>query len=235
MSSLRKVLLAPALLLGAPVALAQVTSPATTLATMPDTSSLGEAFALQPLPGAESEARWVARRLGGRPLIGPAATESAARTALPSAKVIHLATHGYAYSTEARTRWSFVALAKDSTDDGFLTVGELLDDPILRLQAELVVLSACQSGLGDLTQAEGTVGFQRAFLARGAKSVLVSQWNVSDSATALLMQGFYTHWLADPDRPSKAEALRRAQLALRSDSTFSAPKYWAGFQLVGSP
>ncbi len=156
------------------------------------------------------------------------------RRRLPGASVVHLATHGYAYATEARARQSFVALAPDEGDDGFLTVGEILSDPALTLSADLVVLSACQTGLGDLKQAEGTVGLQRAFLARGVRSVLVSLWNVSDDATALLMRGFYAHWLDDPDHPSKAEAMHRAQEAVRADPRFAAPRYWAAFQLVGA-
>src|SRR6185436_16544269 len=146
----------------------------------------------------------------------------------------HLATHGYAYESDARARESFVALAPGEGEDGLLTVGEILDDPRLRLSAELVVLSACQTGLGDLKQAEGTVGLQRAFLAKGARSVLVSLWSVSDQATELLMKGFYDHWLDDSDQPSKAESLRRAQEEVRARPEFREPKYWAAFQLVGA-
>jgi CHAT domain-containing protein len=87
-----------------------------------------------------------------------------------------------------------------------------------------------------LQQAEGTVGFQRALLAKGARSVLVSLWSVDDRATALLMQRFYAHWLGADGRParSKAEALRRAQSDVRLTPGFAAPRYWAAFQLVGA-
>jgi CHAT domain-containing protein len=114
-------------------------------------------------------------------------------------------------------------------------VGEVLDDlPYLR--ADLVVLSACQTGLGDLNQAEGTVGLQRAFLAKGAKSVMVSLWSVSDEATELLMRRFYTHWmgLEGEEAVGKAEALRRAQEDVRSTQGFEHPRFWAAFQLVGA-
>ena len=110
----------------------------------------------------------------------------------------------------------------------------MLDDPRLKLSAELVVLSACQTGLGASLLAEGTHGFQRAFLAKGARSVLVSLWNVSDEATARLMEQYYVHWLADEDRPTKAEALRRAQNDLRNIPEFGHPRYWGAFQLVGA-
>jgi CHAT domain-containing protein len=156
---------------------------------------------------------------------------------MADAAIVHLATHGFAYSTDAKVLESFVALAPDSAADGagngLLTVGEVIDEGP-RMTADLVVLSACQTGLGNLTQAEGTVGLQRAFLARGARSVLVSLWSVSDEATELLMRRFYTHWLRDTDVPNKAEALRRAQVDVRRTPGFAAPRYWAGFQLVGA-
>jgi CHAT domain-containing protein len=64
--------------------------------------------------------------------------------------------------------------------------------------------------------------------------VLVSLWNVSDAATQKLMAGFYRHWLDDPDHPTKAEALRRAQEEVRRTPGFEHPRYWAAFQLVGA-
>lgn len=73
-----------------------------------------------------------------------------------------------------------------------------------------------------------------AAVARGARSVLVSLWSVSDEATELLMRGFYRHWIEDADRPSKAEALRRAQEEVRATQGFEHPRYWAAFQLVGA-
>jgi tetratricopeptide (TPR) repeat protein len=202
--------------------------------TMPDSATFGETFVLAPLPQAEVEGRWVARRFGSQGLIGPAATEATVRRRLAAAPVVHLATHGYAYASEGRVRQSFIALARGRGQDGFLTIGEVLDAPAPTLSADLVVLSACQTGLGDLKQAEGTVGLQRAFLAKGARSVLVSLWSVSDQATALLMRRFYTHWLGDRDRPSKAESLRRAQEEVRARPEFRDPLYWAAFQLVGA-
>ena len=188
---------------------------------------------LPPLPGAEREGQWVAQALGVAPLTGRSATERAVRDRMGAAPVIHLATHGFAYSADAKILDSFVAFAPDATADGLLTVGEVIDQ-VHRLTAELVVLSACQTGLGNLRQAEGTVGLQRAFLAKGARSVLVSLWSVSDRATELLMRQFYTHWLRDADRPAKAEALRRAQSDVRRTPGFADPRFWAAFQLVGA-
>jgi CHAT domain-containing protein len=200
---------------------------------MPDVgASTGRRLRLSALPAAEREARWVAARLGARSRTGTVASETAVRGLIGAAPVVHFATHGFAYSSDALARSSFVAFAADSANDGLLTAGEVVDE-LPRLHADLVVLSACQTGLGNLKSAEGTVGLQRAFLAHGARSVLVTLWSISDDATARLMQGFYTHWLGDADRPDKAEALRRAQEALRRTPGFSDPLYWAGFQLVG--
>jgi tetratricopeptide (TPR) repeat protein len=202
--------------------------------TMPDVPQpTGGLLRLDPLPGAEREARWVANRLGVTALTGAAASESSVLDRLRTAQVAHLATHGFAYSSDARARDSFVALAAGNGENGLLTVAEVLEQAP-SLQAELVVLSACQTGLGDLKESEGTIGLQRAFLARGARSVLVSLWNVSDAATEELMKAFYLHWLEDKDQPSKSEALRRAQNDVRRMKGFEHPRFWAAFQLVGA-
>jgi CHAT domain-containing protein len=128
---------------------------------MPEvTGTSGERIRLGQLSGAAAEGQWVARQVKGRALTGTEATESQVRSLFPTATLVHLATHGYAYASEAMARQSFIALAPDAQHDGLLTVGEVLDE-IPSLVAELVVLSACQTGLGDLKQAEGTVGLRR--------------------------------------------------------------------------
>ena len=187
----------------------------------------GTAERLKPLPGAEREGSAIAARLGVPLLQGEAASERVVRERMATAPVIHLATHGYAYASDARARDSFVALAPGAGADGLLTVGEVLDGPTLR--ADLVVLSACQTALGMQTAAEGTVGLQRAFLAKGARSLLVSLWSVDDAVTQQLMEHFYARWLAGD---TKSEALRRAQADVRR--THPNPRYWAAFQLVGA-
>jgi CHAT domain-containing protein len=197
------------------------------------TTYTGEQVELDPLPGAGREADAVAELLGTRALRGTAAGEQAVLALLPRAPLVHLATHGFAYAAEDRAHGSFVALAPGGGDDGLLTAAEVLSRPG-GLHAELVVLSACQSGLGNLQESEGTVGLQRAFLARGARTVMVSLWSVPDRATEALMRGFYTHWLRDADRPHKAEALRRAQDDLRRTPGMESPFFWAAFQLAGA-
>jgi tetratricopeptide (TPR) repeat protein len=195
----------------------------------------GERARLRDLPAAREEVARIAARVGGIPLTGEMASETTVRQQLPQARLVHFATHGLAFGTESRVRDSYVAFAPDAHNDGLFTIGELIDQ-VPPLASDLVVLSACQTGLGDLKQAEGTVGFQRAFLAKGARSILVSLWSVDDKATAILMDRFYTHWLGPDKKPvmSKAEALRQAQSDVRSTKGYESPKYWAAFQLVGA-
>ncbi|MCR4341424.1 MAG: tetratricopeptide repeat protein [Gemmatimonadaceae bacterium] len=194
----------------------------------------GSKVALAELPGAQREGEWLAARLGVPLVAGRAASEGTVRKALPAARLVHLATHGLAFGNDAAVRNSYVALAPDSLHDGLLTLGEIMDDDALTLTADLVVLSACQTGLGNPKQAEGTVGLQRGLLAKGARTVLVSLWSVDDEATGFLMRRFYERWLTGA---TKAEALRRAQIDVRSDKAhpqWSHPRYWAAFQLVGA-
>jgi len=194
----------------------------------------GVRMRLSNLPAADSEGAWVAARLGASQISGSKATESAVVREMRHADIIHFATHAFAYSYTSKARDSFLALAPDSTNDGLLTVGEVMDDSNFSVPAELVVLSACQTALGSVTQAEGTVGLQRAFFAKGARALLVSLWSVDDEATAMLMKAFYNHWLGDRDAPTKAEALRRAQRTVRRTPRFASPVYWAAFELVGA-
>jgi CHAT domain-containing protein len=211
--------------------------------TMPTVRAAdGTGVTLGQLGGALAEGTALAKRLGVTVLSQGKATEAEVRRRIGQASLVHFATHGYAYASEDRARDSFIALAPDSarrggSHDGLLTAGELLSDDSLRLSAELIVLSACQTGLGDVKHAEGTIGLQRALLARGAGAVLVSLWSVDDDATRALMDRFYTHWLEDPKGVSKAEALRLAQREVRTDAShpqWSHPRFWGAFQLVGS-
>ena len=189
------------------------------------------------LAAAEESSRWLAARVGAEALAGEQATERRVRSDAGGARLIHLETHGFAYENEAGARASFVTLTSDSgatpppEADGLLTVGEVLDE-LPRLHAELVVLGACQTGLGDLKDAEGTVGLQRAFLAKGARSTLVSLWTVDDRASSALLRAFYQQWL-DAGR-SKSEALRRAQETVRGTPEFEQPRFWAAFVLAGA-
>ena len=188
---------------------------------------------LSELPASEVEARWIAERLGVSSLTGARATETTIRSRMQSADIVHLATHALVTEYTSFSRQSFLATTADSKNDGRLTAGELLDLPQGSLSARLVVLSVCQTAIGPIRYSEGSMGLQRAFLARGAEAVLASQWSVNDESTSLLMRRFYDHWLSDTDKPTKAESLRRAQADVRNTKGFEHPIYWAGFQLIG--
>lgn len=192
------------------------------------TDAAGRRVQLNALPGAEAEARAVARAMGVEARTGSAATERAVQADLSRASLIHLATHGYAYGSTHRAGDSFIALAPGGGEDGLLTMAEVLEK-VEPMQADLVVLSACQTALGNSTATEGIVGLQRAFLARGARALLVSLWSVDDAVTHRMMVRFYEHWLGGA---SMAEALQRAQADIRS--THPEPRYWSAFQLVGA-
>lgn len=141
-------------------------------------------------------------------------------------RYVHFATHGL-LDTE-RPSLSGLVLAqldeKKKPQDGFLRVNDIYN---LRLSADLVVLSACQTGLGKEVRGEGLMGLTRAFLYAGAPRVVVSLWNVNDRATAELMAGFYRGMLREGKRP--AAALREAQLQLSRQKQWASPYYWAAF------
>jgi CHAT domain-containing protein len=118
-----------------------------------------------------------------------------------------------------------IALTPGQGEDGLLTAAEILET--LDLQAELVVLSACDTGLGDIT-GDGVIGLARSLIASGTPSVLVSLWSVPDAPTADLMIDFYKEWSGGKD---KAQALRHAMLKTMEEHPD--PKNWAAFTLIG--
>jgi CHAT domain-containing protein len=102
----------------------------------------------------------------------------------------------------------------------------------LRLGSPLVMLSACETGLGKENRGEGVMGLTRAFMYAGAPTVGVTLWSVADKSTADLMTGFYKRFLATPNS-SPSAAMREAQLEMINGKKYSAPFYWAPFVLVG--
>jgi len=145
----------------------------------------------------------------------------------PTAAIIHMACHGII--NEEHPTLSGLVLSKDGNDNGFLSVKDVLNLPPLK--SRLVVLSACQTGLGKLVRGEGMVGLTRAFMYAGTPTVLVSLWSVSDVSTATLMGEFYRNLVKE--KLSKTDALRKAQLSLLGNEKFAHPFYWAPFVLVG--
>jgi len=145
-------------------------------------------------------------------------------------RVLHFATHGLLNPKHPELSGLVLSLfdQQGQPQDGFLRAHEICQ---LNLPAELVVLSACQTGLGDEVQGEGLIGLTRSFMYAGAPRVLVSLWNVSDRGTAELMKRFYQALLHESLPP--AAALRKAQLSMLAEEPWSAPYYWAPFVFQG--
>jgi CHAT domain-containing protein/tetratricopeptide (TPR) repeat protein len=146
-------------------------------------------------------------------------------------RILHFATHGFLNSLNPELSGLVMSLVDEQgkTQNGYLLAPELYN---LKLPAtELVVLSACQTGLGKEIRGEGIVGLTRGFMYAGSPRVVVSLWNVNDRATADLMKSFYEAMLANGQRP--AAALRTAQLALLKQKQWQAPYFWAAFGLQG--
>jgi len=145
-------------------------------------------------------------------------------------RILHLATHALIHPTTPELS----GIVLSSVDEhgaprpSFLSAYEVSE---LHLPADLVVLSACRTGLGRELRGEGLLGLTQSFFEAGATRVVVSLWDVDDAATATLMGHFYRQLLERGQAP--AAALRLAQLAVRNDRRWAAPYYWAGFELQG--
>lgn len=179
---------------------------------------------VSPLPGSEEEVRKIGKLLSNPLLLfGEEATESAFYQFAQEANIVHLSTHGLA--NEQSPLYSTILLAPDSQNDGFLLAGEIF---FITLQTDLVVLSACQTALGQYSVTEGLIGFTRSFFYAGTSSLIASLWSVSDLSTRDLFVGFYHYLLGGFP---KVEALWRAQIDVAT--THGHPFFWAPFILIG--
>ncbi len=157
-----------------------------------------------------------------------AATEEALKIApLIDYRIIHFASHAFIDDKKPARSAILLSLDQDPIEDGLLQTREIFN---LKIAADLVVLSACQTGLGQFIRGEGIEGLNRAFFYAGASSVLISLWSVNDQATSRLMQYFYSH-IKDADTAS--QSLRLAKLEMIRSKTASHPFYWAGFIITG--
>ena len=149
-------------------------------------------------------------------------------------RVLHIATHGLLDAERPQFTGLVLTLVSNKGQDGFLRTDEVFN---LRLGSPLVMLSACETGLGKEQRGEGVMGLTRAFMYAGAPTVGVSLWSVPDKSTAELMTDFYKRLLTAPaagsSSVSASAAMRDAQLAMISGKKYSAPVYWAPFVLVG--
>ncbi|MEO5617324.1 MAG: CHAT domain-containing protein, partial [Candidatus Eisenbacteria bacterium] len=188
---------------------------------------------LTPLPNTAAEVATLRALAGGRNLIAVTGRDASRARLLASPEsgplaVLHVATHGIADESEPARSGLWFAAPNDSAPPGFVS---LADIATMRLHADLVTLSACETGVGRLERGEGVMGLTRAFLVAGARSVIVSLWPVNDLSTATLMQTFYGGLLAK-GRPCD-EALAEARRAMIRRPETRSPFYWAPFVLVG--
>lgn len=199
-----------------------------------DTGITKGGYFIPRLPGTRHEAEAI-----GSMLVSPqprlaldfdANREAVFEPSIQDYRFIHFATHGFVNSLHPELTGIVLSLfdERGHPQDGFLRVHDIFT---LKLSADLVTLSACQTGLGKDVKGEGLVGLVQGFLYSGARQVLVSLWNVSDSGTAELMIRFYRGLLEDDLKPS--QALRAAQLSMINEPAFQNPYYWAPFILEG--
>jgi CHAT domain-containing protein len=197
-----------------------------------------------PLPETADELCGVARDLGVDPAthlhLGEAATETEIKrlsenNTLAKYKIVHFATHGAMAGQLSRTSEAGLILTPPAiateNDDGYLTASEIAG---LKLDADWVILSACNTAAGDVAGAEALSGLARAFFYAGARSVLVSHWEVSSESAVKLITTAVAELTANP-KIGRAEALRRSMLAMIDDreSDEAHPALWAPFVLVG--
>lgn len=211
----------------------------------------GQGIAFPPLPGTRGEGESVAALLRVRPWMGKDALEARLKTCR-SPRILHLATHGFFLGDQATGAAGFtgtalenpllrsgLALAGANTwlnggsppvdaEDGLLTAEDVSGLDLLG--TDMVVLSACQTGLGEIRVGEGVFGLRRAFVLAGARTLVMSLWKVPDAQTCELMEDFYRRLLAGAPR---AEALRAAQLAIRD--RYREVRFWGAFICQGDP
>ena len=156
-------------------------------------------------------------------LLSANATEKKFKENAGNSNIIHLSTHSFLHKNQP-----LIIFTKDKAEkeDGYLESSEILQ---LHLNSDLVVLSSCRSGLGVIDEAEGVLGMQKSFFEAGAKSVVVSLWDVNDKYTALFMQSFYRYISEGYD---KTEALQKAKIYFKKNYSAN-PYYWAAFVLSG--
>ena len=147
--------------------------------------------------------------------------------ALSKFNYLHFATHGIVDETDPEL--SRVYLQAGQQEDGNLFAGEIYN---LNLNAELAVLSACQTGLGKLSKGEGVIGLSRALVYAGARNIIVSFWSVADESTSQLMTDFYKSLIQNKNQNFR-ETLQQAKVKMIDEGKYSLPYYWAPFILIG--
>ncbi len=189
---------------------------------------------LSELPGTKNEVEDIAtlftsKKFSSMLFTGMDASETLIKESdLKKYSYLHLATHGIVDESEPELSRIFLQ-TNSKKEDGNLFAGEIYN---LELKANLVTLSACQTGLGKISKGEGVIGLSRALIYAGAQHLIVSFWSVADESTALLMKNFYTETL-NSENQDFAESLRASKLQMIAKEKYAAPFYWAPFILIG--
>lgn len=185
------------------------------------------------LPGTESEVNAIgelfsSRQLKTEKLLKQNAGEDQIKSSsIKDYKYLHFATHGIV--DEDNPELSRIFLNSGEREDGNLYSGEIYN---LKLDADLVTLSACETGLGKISKGEGVIGLSRALVYAGARSIIVSFWSVADASTSQLMEDFYAQLLSSNGSNFSA-ALQAAKRNMVDQQTYAAPYYWAPFVILG--
>ena len=183
-----------------------------------------------PLPGAQDEVKRISDLMGGRTWLDLDATETNFKTHAGDYGILHLAMHSLLNNENPSYSELLFNPEMDQMNDGYLNIAEIYN---LKLNAQLVVLSACSSGYGKIQKGEGPISISRAFSYAGCPSVVMSLWKIPDSVTSEIMANFY---LGLNNGLPKDEALRQAQLKFLGeveDPLYRHPYFWAGFVVMG--
>jgi CHAT domain-containing protein/tetratricopeptide (TPR) repeat protein len=187
---------------------------------------------LDPLPGTQEEVNNIGTLFNQASakatiVVNKEASEERIKSGeLEKFDMLHFATHGIV--DESDPELSKIFLKAGHSEDGYLYSGEIYN---LKLNAQLVTLSACQTGLGKIAKGEGVIGLSRALIYAGAKNIMVSFWSVADESTALLMKDFYAHTLQT--KSSFAKSLQQVKINMLNSKSYNSPYYWAPFVLIG--
>jgi CHAT domain-containing protein len=195
---------------------------------------------ISPLPGSEIEINTIKNKLeqkgwtANSKLFNEASEEFLKSPEIKKYKYLHIATHGFVNSEKPELSGIVLSENKSGNNDCILYTGEIYN---LELKSDLVILSACETGLGKVSKGEGIIGLTRALLYAGTKDIMVSLWKVADLSTSELMIDFYDNLLAKEKEPDKSflysDALHLAKMKMIESKEFSHPFFWSPFILIG--
>jgi CHAT domain-containing protein len=187
-------------------------------------------YGLMPLRYNIPEAAAVSKQFGGKALLGSEATLTNFLTLAPQYRILHLATHGKAAPTQSDYSFLAFSLQKGSTNQAFLYARDLYN---LKLPCELVVLSACETGVGAFQHGEGIIGLSRGFFYAGARSLTTTLWSVDDARTSALVEQFFSFLKKGLPKDKALQAAKLDYLSRRPHDE-AHPFYWAGVAVYGS-